>query len=55
MRATEAAYPAIHYNCTPWRKDWLFVRKEALCLSDAAREARMTQPPLRLQPIRGSS
>jgi hypothetical protein len=38
------------------RNDWLFVRKEALVsLADAARRARVTQPPLRFQPIRGST
>ena len=55
MKRREAAYPAIHYNCTPCRKDWLFVRKEALVsLADGAR-ARVTQPPHRHWPIRGSS
>jgi hypothetical protein len=28
MKRREAAYPVIHYNYTPCRKDWLFVGKE---------------------------
>jgi hypothetical protein len=37
------------------RKDWLSVRKEALVSVSDARHARVTHPPLRLLPIRGSS
>jgi hypothetical protein len=42
----KAAYPAIHYNCTSCRKDWLSVRKEALVsLSDGAASARDPTAP----------
>ena len=46
MKRREAAYPVIHYNCTPCRKDWLFVRKEALVsLADGAASARDPTAP----------
>jgi len=47
----------IHHSRSLRRKDWLSVRRRALCRrQNAARMMRrVTQPPLRLQPIRGSS
>src|ERR1700722_10410919 len=46
--------PALTRGTAFVRNDWLSVRKEALVL-DAARRARVTQPPHRLWSIRGSS
>jgi hypothetical protein len=47
MKRREAAYPVIHYNCTPCRKDWLFVRKQALVsVSDGAASARDPTRPI---------
>jgi hypothetical protein len=56
MKRREAAYPVIHYNYTPCRKDWLFVGKEALVsVSDGAASARDPNRPIGTWPIRGSS
>jgi hypothetical protein len=52
----EAAHPAIHYNCAPHagRTGFSFERKH-WCRWQTARRVRVTQPPHRQWPIRGSS
>jgi hypothetical protein len=53
--ATEGVIRPFTTVARPCRKDWLFVPKEALVSWQTARRVRVTQPPHRQCPIRGSS